>query len=115
VALSIDFFIGKKSAKNGCSHLTRNNSSQGLRVDLYSAFGTTDSVHQTMALREAQEATVFHYESSGKMIFGRIGKVENKEGDPCTIWRIYAYHYYQEKIRRKKYADAPEIRAWMTC
>jgi len=49
------------------------------------------------------------------MIFGSIGKVENKEGDLCTIWRIYAYHYYQEKIRRKKYADAPEIRAWMTC
>jgi hypothetical protein len=35
------------------------------------------------------------------MIFGKIGEVENKEGDPCTIWRIYAYHY-QEKIQRRK-------------
>lgn len=46
VALGVDFFLGQNSVKNGCSHLTRNNSQQGLCVDLYGAFGTMDSVHQ---------------------------------------------------------------------
>lgn len=60
VALGFDFSLGRNSVTNSCSHLTRNNSSQGLRVDPFGAFGTTDSVHQAMALREAQEAPVFH-------------------------------------------------------
>jgi len=75
-----------------------------------------DSVHQTVALREAQEAHTYFKRNLLSSDFWQDGQGQNKEVGPCMIWRIYTYHfYYQEKIqRKKKFIDVPQMRVWMT-